>query len=127
MIPLSCFSTNSPTINKVITCNPSVRFEMMATIEECGDILIRIEEIKEDTEGYILLDVLRIYIEEPLEKIEWNLSIPIIIKHEPFVLIIDSEAIIKQEISIAEKGTVITDFTDYEPNIYYICFYIKDI
>lgn len=125
MIPLYCFAVDSPTAKKVITCKPELQFELADTVEEWKDVIKRIEDIKDETEGYILLDALIININEPCGKIEWSLSIPVTTEHEPFVLIIDSEAIVKQETSITEEGAIITDFTDYEPGTYWVCFYIK--
>ena len=84
-----------------------------------------LDKIKDETEGYILIEALNIGLDRKYQQVEWKLSIPILTEHEPFVLIIDSEAIVKQEIPTTNDGNVIVDFTDYEPGIYYICFYIK--
>ena len=47
-------------------------------------------------------------------------------EHEPFVFIIDGTDLYKQEASISEDGAVIVDFTDFTPQNYYLCFYVKD-
>ena len=126
MIPVYSFSTGSPTINKkLITCDPTLEFEMADTLDEWPAIIERLKDVKEDTDGYILLDAVYVYIDKPYERVVWTFGIPIITEHEPFILIIDSEAIVKQEVSITEEGQIVTDFSECEPNMYYVCFYIK--
>lgn len=125
LIPLYVFATNSPTLKKTISCKPEIAFEIADQMETWPEVLKRLDEIKDETEGYMLLEALCITLDQKYEKIEWTLPLEIITEHEPFVFIIDSEAIVKQEIPTTENGNVITDFTDYEPGIYYICFYIK--
>lgn len=126
LVPMYVFAAGSPTIKKEISCDPAIEFELADQTEEWPEILKRLDEVEdEETEGYILLEALKITLDKKYEKIKWTFPIQIMTEHEPFVLIIDSEAIVKQEIPTTEKGNVITDFTDYEPGVYYICFYIK--
>lgn len=125
MIPLYCFAANSPTIEKVVTCNPAIQFAFAEKTAGWETLLARLEDIKEETDGYILLEALEVTLDKEYEKVEWNLPIEILTEHEPFALIVDPEAIVKQELSTTETGGVIVDFTEYEPGVYYICFYIK--
>lgn len=126
LLPIYAFAAGSPTGAKLITSNPKINFILAEKTEDnWNTILSRLEDATDETKGYILLDALFVFINEPHEKVEWSLSIPVTTEHEPFILIIDSEAIVKQETSITEDGKVITDFTDYEPGVYYILFYIK--
>ena len=125
MIPVCAFATNSPTLKKTIYSNPEIEFEFAEKTEGWPEILERLETIADEMEDYTLLEALQIKLDKQYEKVEWFLTLPIISEYEPFILIIDSEAIVKQETSITENGAIITDFTDYEPGIYYICFYIK--
>ena len=125
LIPVCVFAANSPTFKKTISCKPQVEFELAEETEGWPEILKRLEDVKDETEGYVLLEALQVTLDQKYEKIEWTLPLEITTEHEPFVLIIDSEAIVKQEIPTTEEGNVITDFTDYEPGVYYVCFYIK--
>ena len=125
LIPVYVFAANSPTFKKTISCKPQVEFELAEEIEGWPEILKRLEDVKNETEGYVLLEALQVTLDQKYEKIEWTLPLEITTEHEPFVLIIDSEAIVKQEIPTTEEGNVITDFIDYEPGVYYVCFYIK--
>ena len=127
MIPLYAFASGnpSPTLKRTIYSNPVIKFELADETEGWQEILKRLENVTEETEGYILLEALQIKLDKQYEKVEWTLTFPVTSEYEPFVLIINSEAIVKQETSITENGAIIIDFTDYEPNTYYICFYIK--
>ena len=125
MIPIFSFAVGSPTVKKIISSNPTVFFEFAEETEGWPDILKRLEDVTEDTEGYVLFEALQITLDQKYEQVEWTLSIPIMTEHEPFVFIIDSEAIVKQEVPTTETNSIIVDFTDFEPGIYYICFYIK--
>ena len=125
LIPTFVFAAGSPTIKKTISCKPEIEFEMADQTEEWPEVLKRLEEVEDETEGYVLFEALKITLDQKYDKIEWTLPIPLTTENEPFIFIIDSEAIVKQEIPTTENGNVITDFTDYEPGVYYICFYIK--
>ena len=77
--------------------------------------LSRIKESKH----YVMLD-------KEYEKVQWYLTCAIKESQKPFVCIINSEAITIQPLEVAEDGSVIMDFTNYEINNYYLCFFIKD-
>ena len=123
MIPLYSFAAQSPTLHKTVRSYPELMFVFAEKTEEWPEIMKRIEDV--DTEGFILAEALQVCLDKRYGQVEWTLPIEILSEHEPFVLIIDSEAIVKQEIPTTYDGHVVTDFTDYEPGIYYICFYIK--
>lgn len=126
MLPVMCFAASpSPTGKKIVSCSPELEFMRAEETELWEETVKRIEGISDETEGYILLEAVYVTLDKSYEKIEWTLPIEITSEHEPFVLIIDSEAIVKQEVPTTENGNVIVDFTDYEPGTYYICFYIK--
>ena len=123
LLPTFCFAAPSPTVKSKITSFPELMFVFAEKTDEWKDILPRLKTI--DTINYILLEALKVDIDKPYQKVEWTLSKPITSEDEPFILIIDSEAIVKQEISTTSDGNVITDFTDLETGIYYILFYIR--
>ena len=125
MIPLYSFAANSPTIEATISCKPIIEFKLADQLDEWPEILKRLEQVTDETEGFILFEAVKVFLDKKYETIEWMLPIKVTTEHEPFVLIIDSEAIVKQEISITENGNVIVDCTEYESGTYYICFYIK--
>lgn len=123
MLPLYCFAAGSPTLETKIKSNPPLKFVLAEKTDEWSNILERIEEL--NIKSYIMIDALYVCLDKEYGEIEWTL-LPIIKEEdEPFVLIIDSEAIISQEVCVTNDGAVIVDFTDYEPNNYFICFYIK--
>lgn len=126
LLPVYAFAVDSPTSDKLVSSKPWVSFVLAEKTEHNWlDILTRLEKIPDEIEDYVLLEAIFACINSRYEEVEWRLPIPITTEHEPFVLIIDSEAIVKQEVSITEDGNVITDFTDFEPGVYYILFYIK--
>ena len=125
MLPIYAFATSSPTIEKTITCKPALTWEYAEQTEGWPDILKRLEDAGEETEGFILFEALMVTLNQKYEDVEWTLPIELTTENEPFVLIIDSEAIVKQEVPVLENGNIVTNFADYEPGIYYICFYIK--
>lgn len=124
LLPIGAFAINSPTLEKTITCNPKLEWEFAEYTEEWPSILERIIDIPQN---YIMLDTLRVILDKEYETVEWTLPIEITTENEPFILIIDSDTIVKQEVPTTEKGGIITDFTGYKPGIYYICFYIKGV
>ena len=123
MIPLYSFAAKSPIVQKTVICDPELMYVFAEKTKNWHNVLKRLETV--DTEGFILLEAVQVCLDKKCGKIEWTLPIKITSEHEPFVLIIDSEAIVKQEVPTTTDGHVIIDFTDYEPNIYYVCFYIK--
>ena len=122
MIPLYCFAANSPTVEKMIFTEATLRFMLAEKTEEWPHILERIKELKlKDCE---MVDALYICLDKEYELVEWNLMQVFSKEDKPFVLIINSEAIVSQEVSVTDDGAVIVDFTDFDPNNYFICFYI---
>ena len=124
MMSTVCFAAPSPTIEKTISCNPEIEFVVAEKTEMWENIIKRLEFISKDINSYIMLEAVYITLDKPYEQVEWSLPIKMMTEYEPIVLIIDSEAIVKQEVPITEQGNVIVDFTNYEPGNYYICFYI---
>ena len=125
MLPTFCFAANSPTIRRKVTSTPELMFVISIAQNEWDNIEQRLDTVKDETDGYILLESVKACLDKPYKKIEWNLMQKVTSEHEPFVFIINSEAIIKQEVSVTSDGAVVVDFTDFEPNIYYILFYIR--
>ena len=125
LIPALSIASGSPTIKNTVHSNPVLTFAFAEKLPEWNDILARVKLISDEIEGYILLDALQVYIDKSYTTVEWDLARKVTTEDEPFILIIDSEAIVKQEVSITENGEVITDFTDLEIGNYYILFYIR--
>lgn len=125
MIPLYTFAANSPTAYKMVTSDPKITQIPADQTAGWDDILERLKDVEDETNGYIMIDAFAIMVDKQYKNVEWQLSIPVITEHEPFALIIDSEAIVKQEISTTEDGKVVVDFSEVDIGMYYICFYIK--
>lgn len=125
MIPVYSFATESPTIKNVIRNNSRIGFLFAEITNWWPTVIERIEEYGNIEEDYILLDAVYIELKFPYERVEWNLTIPVTPEHEPFILIIKSRNVIKQEVEVTEDGKVITDFSELKPGAYFICFYIK--
>ena len=127
MIPVCSFATESPTMKAIIRSNPSLNFMLAEITNWWPGIVKRIEEYNDIEEDYILLDAIYLDLKIPYDRVEWTLTIPVMTEHEPFILIISSKNIVKQEVSITEDGKVITDFSECSLGAYFICFYIKDV
>lgn len=123
MLPFYCFAAGSPTLEKMIKCNSPLRFVFAERINEWPNILERIKEL--EIKNYHMIEALYVCLDKEYKEVEWTLLQDVRKEDEPFVLIIDSEAIISQEVRVTNEGAIVVDFTDYEPNNYFICFYIK--
>ena len=126
LLPITAFSAPSPTVKKMIHCVPEIPFEMAEDTEGWLDLFEWLFSVRSLTKGYSLLDAVYITLDKEYEKINWYLTLPVTTEHEPFVFIIDGTDLYKQEVSISEDGAVIVDFTDFTPQNYYLCFYVKD-
>jgi len=124
-LPICCFAAKSPTIDATTHSKPNVIVAQAENQEEWSIIVKRLSEILEETKGYILLDAFQIYLDTNYEKIEWHLTKLIDETDAPFVLLIDPENISKYEVEITKDGTVITDFSQVEPGLYFILFFIS--
>lgn len=120
----TAFSAPSPTLSGKIGTH-ELSYVFADELPEWKDIVARLEDVKSETEGFVLLEALKVTLDKPYSTVKWTLSKKVTSEDEPFILIIDSEAIVKQEISVTDEGDVITDFTDLETGIYYILFYIR--
>ena len=125
MIPLYVFAVGSPTVNKMVTSDPKITQLPADQTAGWDEVLERLKDVEDETDGYIMIDAFAIFLDKQYNKVEWQLSIPIMTEHEPFVLIIDNEAIVKQEIPTTEDGRIIVDLSEVELGFNYICFYIK--
>lgn len=125
MIPLYCFAANSPTIYNTVSCHPKMMFFFADQTVGWQDVLPRLQEF--ENKDYILLEALTLYVDKKYKNVEWELAIPIKERHEPIVYLISEEEVRQLEVQITDEGTLITNFTDVIPGIYYICFYVKGV
>lgn len=115
LLPTFAFATKSPTTENIIYSDPSIPYEMLDDPE-------MIEQIKdEELEGYIFYDAIVVELKEKHELVKWYLPVEFIAAKTVIV----GESIIIQDCPIEEDGAIILDFTDLEPGIYFLCFYIK--
>ena len=111
---------------KVVECNPEMMYiKVSGNGLDAQFIAERLELLQEETEGNQLIIILKICLDKKYKQVEWTLPVKITKEEEPFVYMIDMENNIKQEVSVTSDGSIITDFSDYNLGIYYICFYIK--
>ena len=111
---------------KIVDSNPALMFIKIDETSDSQFIVERLEELKEETEDSQLIIILKICLDKKYKKVEWTLPIKVTNDEEPFIYIIEMANNIRQEVSATSDGTVITDFSDYDPGIYYICFYVKE-
>lgn len=126
MLPLFAFAAPSPTPKKMIYSIPEIPFEMAEDTEGWPALYQWLYSIKDLTQHYYVLDAIYVMLDKEYEKVQWYLTCAIKESQKPFVCIIDSEAIMIQPLEVAEDGSVVMNFTDYEVNNYYLCFFIKD-
>lgn len=127
LIPVCAFAnTPSPVVKKMIHCEPALPFELVDSIESWSDLFEWLYSVKELTKGYNLLDVVYVSLDQEYNLVQWYLTLPISKDQEPFVLIIDNGYFTCQKLEIADEGSVIMNFTNYDIGDYYLCFFIKD-
>ena len=114
----------SPTPEKMIKCIPELEWCFAVETENWENISEWLEDFDNLNDEYILLEALYVTLDKKYDEVKWSLMIPVFQEYEPFILIIDEETLVKQEVKTS-FGWVVTDFTDLEPGSYYICFYIK--
>lgn len=127
MIPIYSFATPlpSPSTDKMVFMHPQMLYAMAERVDTWPFIKERLEAFDELCPGYILLDAVKILLDAYQGEVEWWLSLPIKPEHELQVVVVDPAAVYFQDSTVTEDGTVIIDFTGYEPGFYFICFYIK--
>ena len=93
--------------------------------EECDEwpqLITRLEQY----DGYVMLDALKINYDKICNNLFVKLSKLLTTEDEPFVLIINTESIVQQEIGFDEEGRACVDLSEYELGEYWLCFYIKE-
>ena len=127
IVPTFAFGAPSPTAAVLRpTSYPEIMFVYANSQPEWEDILKRIELIPEITDGFVLVEALQICLDKPYKTVTWNLAARFTSEHEPFMLMINDEAIEKRDVSIDSDGALVTDFSEFEPGIYILCFYVKE-
>ena len=127
VIPTFAFGAPSPTLQSLRpTTNPEIMFVYASKLPEWEEILKRIELIPEVTKGFTMVEALQISLDKPYEKVTWTLAAKFTSEYEPFMLMINDEAIEKRDVSIDSDGALVTDFSEFEPGIYILCFYVKE-
>ena len=114
----------SPVPEKMIRSIPEVEWCFAEDAENWLNILEWLVDVEEMSQGYDIIEVLYVTLDKEYEEIQWSLMVPVFKNQEPFVYIIDEEDMIKQEVK-TYYGWVITDFTDFAPKSYYVCFFVK--
>ena len=127
IIPTFAFGAPSPTVARLRPVStPELMYVDAVKQPEWEEILKRIELIPEETDGFVLVEALQVCIDKPYKKVAWTFAAKFTSEHEPFMLMINDEAIIKRDVSIDSDGALVTDFSEFEPGIYILCFYVKE-
>ena len=125
LIPIYSFAAvESVTFARKITSKPEIAFEFAEETEEWPELLERIAAI-EGMEDYTLLDAFKITLDEPQNFVIWNLLTEIKMEHQPVVLLLKDDEVIKLKVYLTNTGSIVVNFADYELGTYYILFYIK--
>ena len=129
LLPLSGYAASipSPTAETTVFMEPAILATPIDKLPIRSFLLERLEPFNELCPGYVMLDGLKIFLDEPFGKVEWHLSLPIQPEHELQVLTMDATAVYFQEYTLTDSGTVIVDFSEYELGFYFIFFYIKPL
>ena len=109
--PFLAASAPSPTVKDMIWCEPEMLFEVLDTV----DFDLKIE-------GYTLIEALKVTVEEPMTQVTWYIMAEITENDSIKTAIIDNDLII-HDAEITEDGGIIVDFTDIEPNTYFLYFF----
>ena len=127
LITSTAFAANSPTLaRKSIRSLPELMFVRVDTVQaEWNRIEPQLQLLSEEFPEHELLEAIKVCIDKKYKQVEWTLSIDITPEHEPFIAIVHDNEVIIQEVPTFNDGTIITDFSELELGIYYICFYIK--
>ena len=129
LVPLSGYAAGipSPAAETTVFMEPAILATPIDKLPSRSFLLERLAPFNELYPDYVILDGLKIFLDKPLGKVEWHLSLPIQSEHELQVLIMDDDAISFQEYTLTNSGTVIVDFSDYQLGFYFIFFYIKPL
>ena len=129
LVPLSGYAAGipSPAAETTVFMEPAILATPIDKLPIRSFLLERLAPFNELYPDYVILDGLKIFLDKPLGKVEWHLSLPIQSEHELQVLIMDDDAISFQEYTLTDSGTVIVDFSDYQLGFYFIFFYIKPL
>ena len=122
LVPIYAFATSSPTIEKTINCNPAIDFRLGEETRQWPIIVEYLKEFEDDT----MIDAVYIFVKRLYKKVEWQLSVPITEKQNPYVIIINNNRkIIRQDLEVNEKGNIIMNMNDFGIGFFNLCFYIK--
>ena len=123
----TAFAANSPTVAiKSISSLPKLMFVRVDTVlSEWSQVEPQLEILNKEFPEHTLLEAIKVCIDKKYKNVEWTLPINITPEHEPFVAIVNGNEVTIQEVPTFNDGTIITDLSELELGIYYICFYIK--
>ena len=124
LTPIASAAVKSPVPEKMIKCIPEIEWCFAEDTENWLNILEWLDDVEEMSQGYDIIEALYVTLDKEYEEIQWSLMVPVFKNQKPFVYIIDEEDMIKQEVK-TYYGWVVTDFTDFAPKNYYICFFVK--
>ncbi len=126
VVPSFAFAAKSPTVGRTRpTSTPDIMFVYADSQPEWETILKRIELIQDELEDFTMIEALQICLDRQYKEVTWKLTVPFTSEHEPFMLIINKEAIEKRDVGVDCDGMLVTDFSEFDPGIYILCFYVK--
>jgi hypothetical protein len=122
LVPTLAFATSSPTVGFT---RPYTKPELMFIYADTQPEWPSIEERIEEEEGFARIVALQVCLDKHYEEVHWGFSTQFTSEHEPFMLMINDEAIEKRDVGVDSDGMLVTDFSEFEPGIYILCFYVK--
>lgn len=112
--PMLAMAAPSPTTTNLIQCEPKIPFEALEEIN-----------FQIYLEGYTLLEVLQITLEEHCEEVVWHLPVEIAPEDEIKVVIFGNGLFINNT-TITEDCGITVDFSGIAPDTYYLYFFKRD-
>lgn len=121
----TCLAAKSKTTKDVITVRPSTI--KVRTVDDLCEADMFVAEYIDEVETYELIEALLVKLDRCYELTEWRIPGKFNDRTSVKVVITNLSNLVIRDCFITGSGTIIVDFTELEPDDYYIYFYIKQL
>lgn len=122
LFPSSAEALPSRSTSNSYQLTGNLTYQMAELNPQWEDVAVRLSEIEEDLEGYIVLDAIYVEVEEDCDDVMFQLIRPLTVEDEPIVIFITPDDIYMEEIGFDEDGN--THLSLYKGE-YFLCFCIR--